>query len=172
MRRGAEEEFREFVEASGPDLTRLARLLVPRAHDADDLVQTALLRVWKAWDRVVAAADRMSYVRKILVNTAISQGRTRTASIALHSSPDAGSDDAQVVADHMFLVGALRTLAPRQRCAVVLRYYGDLDDAAIAEMLGCSASTVRSQIHRALAHLRVAERNPEPVRGPRLEESR
>jgi RNA polymerase sigma-70 factor (sigma-E family) len=158
MGRGAEEDFHIFVESSGSDLARLARLLVPHPDDAEDLLQASLLRVWRAWSRVAAATDRLSYVRRVMVNAAISRGRSRDRAVPLHPLPEHPASDAtEGVADRLALVQALRTLAPRQRCAVVLRYYCDLDDASIAEMLGCSASTVRSQIHRGLAHLRVAE---------------
>jgi hypothetical protein len=88
MGRGAEGNFHRFVEASGSDLARFTRLLVAHPDDADDLLQASLLRVWQAWDRVAAATDRMSYVRRIMVNAAITWGKKRDRAVPLHPLPE------------------------------------------------------------------------------------
>ena len=83
------------------------------------------------------------------------------------SAPSA-HDAYQQVDDRERLMEALRGLAPRQRAAVVLRYFCDLDDATIADLLNCSPATVRSQVSRALARLRITELNSVP-RSPRAD---
>lgn len=159
VRRDLDGAFHDFVVAEGPSLSRLARLLTPDPAAAQDLVQSALLRAWKSWSHVCSAEDRSAYVRRILVNAARTGWRRRwrmESPSGIVSEPSA-QDPYQRVDDRDQLLEALRALGPRQRAAVVLRYLCDLDDASIAELLGCSAATVRSQVSRALAHLRVAE---------------
>jgi RNA polymerase sigma-70 factor (sigma-E family) len=151
--------FHDFVVAEGPSLYRLALLLSEDSAGAQDLVQTALLRAWKSWPRMCAAENRAAYVRRILINSARTGWRRRwrmESPSGMISGPSAG-DGYQQVDDREQLVQALRELAPRQRVAVVLRYFCDLDDASIADLLGCSQVTVRSQVSRALARLRVTE---------------
>jgi RNA polymerase sigma-70 factor (sigma-E family) len=163
--------FHDFVVTEGPALYRLALLLSADQAAAHDLVQTTMLRTWKAWSRVSAADDQGAYVRRILVNAARSGWRRRwrhespTGSVA---APTSDSDGYQRVEDREQLVGVLRRLPPRQRAAVALRYLCDLEDKAIADMLGCSETTVRSQISRALAKLRITYPDPVP-RAPRPE---
>jgi RNA polymerase sigma-70 factor, ECF subfamily len=161
------QDFREFVLNSGPDLLRLARVLVSDPSAAEDLAQTTLLRAWRSWSRVQAADDVAAYVRRIMVNAATSGWRRRwrieSPTETIPSSPI--GDGYQRVDDHDQLIRALRELPARHRAAVVLRYFSDLDDSAIAGALGCSVSTVRSLISRALARLRVAEGFPAPHLG-------
>ena len=170
MRRDLDGAFNDFVNAEGPSLYRLARLLSGDSAAAEDLVQVTLLRAWKSWPRVSAAEDRAAYVRRILVNAARTGWRRRwrmESPSGIISAPSA--DDAyQQVDDRERLIEALRVLAPRQRAAVVLRYFCDLDDATIADLLGCSPATVRSQVSRALTQLRVTELNSAP-RSPRAD---
>jgi RNA polymerase sigma factor (sigma-70 family) len=93
-----------------------------------------------------------------MVNAAVSGWRRGwRAELAADPLPEApAADQYRAVADRDYLIRAVRELPPRQRAAVVLRYFSDLDDAEIADALGCSVSTVRSQISRALTSLRVA----------------
>ena len=158
MKGGADREFEAYVAAHAVDLVRLARRLSVDSVAADDLVQTTLLRVWRSWPRVQSATDQQAYVRRVMVNAATSGWRRRWR-MELPSDwlPERPSPDAQASVDHRDqLTRAMRQLPARQRAAVVLRYFVDLDDAAIAATLGCSVGTVRSQISRALTRLRVA----------------
>jgi RNA polymerase sigma-70 factor (sigma-E family) len=152
-------DFREFVVTSGPGLLRLARALASDPSAAEDLAQTTLLRAWRSWSRVQAADDVDAYVRRIMVNVATSgwRRRWRIESPTDAITPPQRCDGYQRVDDHDQLIRALRELPARYRTAVVLRYFVDLDDAAIADALECSVSTVRSLISRALSRLRVAE---------------
>jgi RNA polymerase sigma-70 factor (sigma-E family) len=162
--------FHDLVMTEGPSLYRLARLLSEDSAAAEDLVQVALLRTWKSWARVRAAEDRAAYVRRILVNAARTgwRRRWRVESPSGMISVPSAHDAYQQVDDRERLTEALRVLAPGQRAAVVLRYFCDLDDATIADLLGCSPATVRSQVSRALARLRITELNSVP-RSPRAD---
>jgi RNA polymerase sigma-70 factor (sigma-E family) len=168
VRRDLDGAFHDFVVSEGPSLYRLALLLSDDSASAEDLVQVALLRAWKAWPRVYAAGNRASYVRQILVNAARTgwrRGWRAESPGGMISAPPA-HDACQQIDDREQLIEALRGLAPGQRAAIVVRYFCDLDDATIAELLGCSRATVRSQVSRALAHLRVADLSPVPRSSP------
>jgi RNA polymerase sigma-70 factor (sigma-E family) len=158
MGKAAEREFHDFVVERSGALAGLARLLAADHDAAEDLLQVALLRAWRSWRRVRQAEAPEAYFRKIMVNAAVS-GWRRGWRAELPASPlpeVPAADQYSAVADRDYLIRAVRGLPPRQRAAVVLRYFSDLDDAEIADALGCSVSTVRSQISRALTSLRVA----------------
>lgn len=148
--------FEAYVTARGPSLLRFAAVLTGDPHGAQDLVQTALLKASGRWRRVSRLDHPDAYVRKVVVNTHLSASRRlwrgEVPTAALPEPPTAdvlgGVDDRDQV--RRLLAG----LGPRQRAVLVLRYYADLDDAAIADQLGVSPSTVRSQAARALASLR------------------
>jgi RNA polymerase sigma-70 factor (sigma-E family) len=148
--------FEEYVLTRGPALVRLARLLVADDDRADDLVQDVLAKAYPRWSRIARADDPDRYVRRMLVNARNSWWRRavrrREVSVAaLDSVPaDSGVDSA----DRDALWQLVAALPARQRDALVLRYYEDLDDAAIADILGCSAVTVRTHVMRGIAGLR------------------
>ncbi len=153
----AEREFRAFVHASSASLTRTAHLLMSDAHLAKDLLQTALASTALHWS---AAAERPdAYVRKTLYHQAISwwRWRRRRPESLLETVPEPirfsdPSDDA----DRRVVVrAALAKLTPKQRAVLILRYFDDLPEREVAEILGCSVGTVKSQTRHALARLRV-----------------
>ena len=158
VRRADEEDFHEFVVASVGDLSRLARMLATDPHAGEDLLQSTLLKAWSAWPRVRRAENPRAYVRRVMVNTAAKSRRRRwQGEIPTQALPEITTSDATgTVEDRRALVAAVRGLPPRQRAAVVLRYFVDLSDEEIAESLGCSVATVRSQISRALSTMRVS----------------
>jgi RNA polymerase sigma-70 factor (sigma-E family) len=149
-----DESFREYVLARRNTLLREAYLLVGDVHLAEDLVQTTLAKAYVAWRRVTASKSPDAYVRRILINTNISRARRRGASelptTSLPDSPALSQDRAE----RIDLLRALETLPRRQRAAVVLRYWADLPEAEVADIMGCSVGTVRSQAFRGLAKLR------------------
>jgi RNA polymerase sigma-70 factor (sigma-E family) len=156
--------FEEYVQQRGQALVRLACLLVGHRQLAEDLVQEVLARAYVRWDRIIRAERPDLYLRRMLINAHISWWRRRSSheSVGL-PVPDeaaAGSLDTEV-AERDALWRLIQTLPKRQRAAVVLRYYEDLDDSAIAEILDCSPVTVRTHVMRALAALR--ERLAEPA---------
>jgi RNA polymerase sigma-70 factor (sigma-E family) len=157
-RSGAPAGFADFVAARSPRLLRSAYLLTHDWGHAEDLLQTALTRAWEAWGRV--EGDPEPYVRRILVNTYSSWWRRRwTGEHPTGRLPEpAVSPDPGAVLDERDRVWqALRALPRRQRAVLVLRYFEDLSDADIADVLGCSVGTVKSQASRALAKLRLDE---------------
>lgn len=154
----AEVDFDEWVSARIPALLRFAHLVAGDRANADDIVQEALTGVYQRWDRISQVHDLDAYVRRMIINENVSSWRRwgrRQSPVAEVRHPGPASDLADSVtrADAVWRVTS--ALPRRQRAAVVLRFYEDRTDREIAEILGCAESTVRSQIHRALAALRV-----------------
>jgi RNA polymerase sigma-70 factor (sigma-E family) len=148
-----DESFRRFVVEQRRSLLRSAYLLTGDRGHAEDLVQTALLKTYRHWDRVAGRGDPTAYVHRVLVTTSTSWWR-RLASTeqVIASVPDRAADPGWEHDDE--LVRALRDLPPRMRAVVVLRFYEDLSEAQTAEVLGCSVGTVKTQSSRAMARLR------------------
>jgi RNA polymerase sigma-70 factor (sigma-E family) len=157
--------FEEYVRQRGPALVRLAVLLVGHRQLAEDLVQEVLARAYARWDRVVRADHPDLYLRRMLVNAHTSWWRRRSSHemVGLPDREEAGlgAIDTEIV-ERDALWRVICTLPRRQRAVVVLRYYEDLDDVAIAEILDCSPVTVRTHVMRALGTLRerLAEHRP------------
>jgi len=149
--------FEEYVLSRGPALVRLARLLVSDDHRAEDLVQDVLAKAYPKWSRISRIDHPDRYLRRMLVNARNSWLRRRVNhEVAVSDVVDrARADDvggAAAERDAMWRLVA--GLPPRQRAVLVLRFYEDLDDVAIAEILGCSTVTVRTHAMRALSSLR------------------
>jgi RNA polymerase sigma-70 factor (sigma-E family) len=153
------EQFEEFMTSRWPGLVRLAFGLTGDRWLAEDLAQTALASAYASWWRVRRADDPDAYVRRILINASKSRLRRRRVNEqpAATAREAAVSDPTASVDERSALLGALQELPPRQRAVIVLRYLEDLTDAQAGALLGCSASTVRSQAARALAKLRSSE---------------
>lgn len=154
----AESDFTRYVEARTAPLLRLAYLVTGDAHAAEDLVQETLLRAHRRWDRVSRAGSPDAYVRRILINQHHSW-RRRRASTELSVAPaglraDAAVDSQERLAARDQAWRLLHELPAQQRAVLVLRYYEDLRDADIADILGCAQGTVRSLAARAFAALR------------------
>ena len=149
--------FEEYVAVRGAALVRFAILLTGDVHRAEDLVQDALAKAYLRW-RSIRRADRPDvYVRRLLVNASRSWWRRRTnrelpvERTAERPAPgDLGAESAERDAMRRLIA----TLPHRQRAVLVLRYYEDLDDATIAEILDCTLTTVRTHAYRALNTLR------------------
>ncbi|WP_345712279.1 SigE family RNA polymerase sigma factor [Kineococcus glutinatus] len=148
-----------FVAAQGPALVRLARALLRDPHRAEDVVQDVLARAVLRWGSIERADDPVAYVKRMVVNASISSTRLafrRTERAADPAAlPETGvPDGAAAHAERDLLLRLLRRLPDKQRSALVLRHYEGLPDEEIAELLGCSRATVRSNAHRGLATLR------------------
>ena len=146
--------FAEFVLARQAALLRTAYLLTGHPQDAEDLVQTTLVKVVPQWRRI--ADNPEPYVRRVLVNENVSRWRRRRW--REHSTdvvPEQLADDPDV-AELVVVRAALAALAPRQRAVLVLRYYEGLSEAEIAATLGIAPGTVKSQFRDGLAKLRQA----------------
>lgn len=149
--------FDELVTSSERRLLRLALMLSGGVHSAEDLVQTVLGRAHRRWDQIGALDQPDAYLSKMVVNEFLSWRRLRrNQELPLGDLPDAPAGD-DLGTRHAQRDAAWRLLArlPRQQRAVlVLRFYEDLPDDEIAEILGCSQVTVRSNASRGLATLR------------------
>lgn len=150
--------FEDYVTEQGNSLLRLAYVLTGDGYLAEDLTQTALADAYRHWQRIETARHPNAYVRRMLVNAHLSWHRRRSSTerpsdLTAHT-PKTEADPADTIASRDQTRQLLATLAPRARTVLVLRYYADLDDAAIAEAMGVSASAVRATASRALATLR------------------
>ena len=151
---GVVEDFEEFVTAALPELLRFGVVLTGDRHRADDLVQTALVKTMRRW----SAIDRgqpMAYVRRVMVTTQLTWWRRARRETGMPEGLDVvdpRSTDAYD--DQHVLAAALRALPPRQRAVIVLRYYAGYSEAEIAETLGCSPGTVKSQASKAMHTMR------------------
>lgn len=151
----SEEEFTEFVSAALPRLLRFGHVLTGDPATAEDLVQTALTRSWRAW-RLRSIDDPQAYVRKVMVNSYASWYRRKARLETATANPAQGvviNDQALRVDDRDAVWRALLTLPPKQRTVIVLRYYEELTEVEIAAVMGTTAGTVKSQAARALRHL-------------------
>lgn len=146
--------FEEYVLTRGPALVRLARLLTADDQVADDLVQEVLAKAYVRWGRIARADYPDRYVRRMLVNARNSWWRRAVnREVSVPAVRDAAVADADH-GDRDALWRLVRALPERQRAVLVLRFYEDLDDTEIADILGCSPVTVRTHAMRGLAALR------------------
>lgn len=157
MSKAQHEEFRDYVAARGRALLRAAMLLTSDRAEAEDLLQSALAKTYLAWDRINDRGAVDGYVRRAMVNTQISWWRRRKLEVyPTDELPDLPVDDHTLRSElHDALGRALDKLPKRQRLAVMLRYYEDMSEAEIADILGISVGTVKSTVSRAMAKLRV-----------------
>lgn len=151
------EDFDEFVAARGRALLRLALMLTGERYAAEDLVQTALAKAFRHWGRVQKADSPEAYVRRIVVREHLTWRRRKSSSEVPSADVDpsltaSDASDERAARDAAWQL--LARLPKAQRTVLVLRYYLDLSDESIASLLGCTASTVRSNAARGLAALR------------------
>jgi RNA polymerase sigma-70 factor (sigma-E family) len=148
-------EFDRFVGDNSDVLLRTAYLIVGDLQEAEDLVQETLFKVASRWPRVSRMDNPLAYARRILVNLASrgSSKRSRNrAELAATPPAETAARAAQLEIDDR-LFNALAALPPRQRAALVLRYFVDLSEAEVAAALGCSVGTVKSSTSRGLKRL-------------------
>ncbi|MEV6103202.1 SigE family RNA polymerase sigma factor [Streptomyces sp. NPDC051940] len=157
MRSEDEAHFQEFVRARWPRLVRTAYLLTGDVHDAEDLAQMALAKAYRSWPRVRRSDNVDAYVRRMLVSCNSDRFRKRRVRERLTDIPPDGparQDTESRTEERQLLMAALAELPPRQRAVVVLRYWDDYSEGEVAEILGCSPGTVKSQAAKGLARLR------------------
>lgn len=149
-----EPAFRAFVEANGATLLHAARLLTGDHHRGEDLVQTALTRVYLKWDRIDAP---LAYARKALVTAHIDSTRRKWwGERPTETLPEVPVADTTTGADERDELRRMLTgLSAKERAVIVLRYYCDLPEQETAQTLGMPVGTVKSTCSRALARLRV-----------------
>jgi RNA polymerase sigma-70 factor (sigma-E family) len=136
-------------------LVRLAYLLLDDLPASEEAVQDAFVQLHQSWGRVTDPAKRVSYLRSIVMNGARSGLRRRGRRLVLVRPEPAESAEAGALRseNQREVLAALRKLPDRQRDCLVLRYYLDLSEAAIAETLGISAGSVKTHTHRGMAAL-------------------
>jgi RNA polymerase sigma-70 factor (sigma-E family) len=163
MSKHDEEAFRAFAWGQRPILRRTAYLLCGDWHQADDLVQTTLVKLYVAWKRVHGGDNPVAYTRQILTRCYLDERRRpwRRESPADQlidlAAPPVPADE------RLDLRAALAMLPARQRATIVLRFFADASVAETAHALDCSEGTVKSQTARALATLRERLGDPELV---------
>lgn len=159
--RSENERFHGFADRSTRPLTRLAYLLCGDQHLANDLVQNCLIRLYQAWPKVADKDTADAYARKVLLRCWLNERRRpwRRAEARDGEVPDRPAPETDITRDvHLKEVfrDALAQLPPRQRAAVVLRYWAQHSVTETAAILRCSEGNVKSQSARGLAALRTA----------------
>nr|WP_062334853.1 SigE family RNA polymerase sigma factor [Herbidospora sakaeratensis] len=147
------EGFREFLRARQMALMRTSFLLCGDAHQAEEMLQSVLVKVAVNW-RGIARDNPEAYVRRALVNEHISWWRRQRRNLTFTGPPRTGRDPGDESVSRIVLWQALARLTPRQRAVLVLRFYEDLSVQEAADLLGCSPGTVKSQTSHALGRLR------------------
>jgi RNA polymerase sigma-70 factor (sigma-E family) len=150
-------EFDEFVTTRGPRLRRTAYVVVRDWQLAEDVVQSALIKVYLAWPRLRRRDALDAYARRAVVNTAISQVRRPRRELVTDVVPETPVEDRRP--DHD-LVQLLADLSPAQRAVIALRFLEDQSVAAVADLLGISEGTVKSHTFRGLQALRHTTTDP------------
>jgi RNA polymerase sigma-70 factor (sigma-E family) len=156
-RPGRDEEFAAYYAARGAAMRGTAYLLCGDWHLAEDLTQTAFAKLYLAWSRISRREAIDAYVRRVIVRAFLDE-RRRPWRRERVTAPDGGAfeqsrNDPEVV-ERLAIQAALAAVPPRQRATLVLRYWADLSVEETAQVLGCSAGTVKSQTARGLATLR------------------
>ncbi len=152
-------EFSAWMTARQPALLRTAYLLTGDHHSAEDLVQTTLAKVYLSWAKVERREAIDGYARRIMVNenNSIWRRAWKKREVAVDVVPDRQAhEDRYDEGQGSALWEFVQTLPRKQRAVIVLRYYEGLSEAEIADVLGISTGTVKSQASRALATLRAA----------------
>lgn len=152
------DDYENFARAQLPRLLRYATMLTGEREQAADLVQDVLVKVYRRWSRISDADHPDRYVLRMITNGYLSWRRSRSARVIAAGDdlpeelrPDDFASD-HALRDDMWQ--RLARLPRRQRAVVVLRYYEQLADAEIADLLGCAQATVRAHAHKALTTLR------------------
>jgi RNA polymerase sigma-70 factor (sigma-E family) len=150
-------DYENFVRAQLPRLLRYATMLTGEREQAADLVQDVLVKVYRRWSRISDADHPDRYVFRMVTNGYLSWRHSKSARLIVAGDlPDEVRPD-DFASDHALredMWQRLARLPRRQRAVVVLRYYEQLADSEIADLLGCAQATVRAHAHRALTTLR------------------
>jgi RNA polymerase sigma-70 factor (sigma-E family) len=157
VRTDADEALTALYLKHYTSLVRLAALLLDDRGLSEEVVQDAYIKMHGAWHRLDDPERALAYLRQTVVNLARSRMRRRLVAIkhAPKPMPDAPSAEHGAMAgvERAEVMAGLRSLPPRQREAIVLRYYGDLSETEIATAMGCSNGAVKSHIHRGMSAL-------------------
>jgi RNA polymerase sigma-70 factor (sigma-E family) len=164
-------DFAWFMHDRQQPLLRFAMVLTGDARLAEDIVCDVLSRAWEKWARISAIEEPNAYLRRMIVNDFLSW-RRRIQRTSPHSdlidlldqTPDGSPDHATAHAERDALVAELAQLPRKQQVALALRFYEGMSDVQIGHLMGCQPGTVRSNIARGLANLRIRLGSDTPVR--------
>jgi RNA polymerase sigma-70 factor (sigma-E family) len=156
-----DERFSAFVREHTAALLKTSYLLTRNSVDAEELVQDTLVWLYPRWNQVEAAERQLAYVRKAAVNRFLA-GRRRMSATEVHFDPSlerfsdtpVPRDQTAEIDERLAMWHELGELSERQRAAIVLRFFHDLPDDEVAQVLDCRVGTVRSLISRSLNVLR------------------
>lgn len=155
MNAAEEDAYREYVTARMDRLRRAAYLMSHDWHTADDLVAVTIDKLYRYWRRARTAANIDAYAHRVLANTWLDERRRPwRREVVTDRVPEQAMVDSYAEDGGRPLLHLLRTLTPRRRAAIVLRFYSDLTIEETADALGCSTGTVKSLTSRGLADLR------------------
>jgi RNA polymerase sigma-70 factor (sigma-E family) len=156
MPSGSDSDYLAYVNARVPALRRTAYALCGDSHEADDLVQETLTKLYARWSRAAKADNVDAYVHTMLARVFIDSRRRGWWKVRLvgSSAPDAETAMSGSPEDRTVVRGALDRLPPRQQAVLVLRYLCDQPIREVARLLGCTEGTVKSQTSHGLARLR------------------
>jgi RNA polymerase sigma-70 factor (sigma-E family) len=151
-----DEGFAAYFASRSSAMRGTAFLLCGDWHRAEDLVQTAFVKLYRAWHRIAEHQKLDAYTRRVLVRTFLDEARR---GFFHREQPTAEHTDRPVpptvgVEDRIVLLRALAEVPPRQRAALVLRFWEDLSIEDTAKAMGCTAGTVKSQVARGLDAMR------------------
>ncbi|MBA0053834.1 SigE family RNA polymerase sigma factor [Streptomyces sp. AJS327] len=150
-------DFEEYVRTRHDVLLRSARRLISDPVDAQDLLQTALVRTYGHWDGIADKSLADAYLRRVMINTRTEWWRSRRLQeVPTENLPEVDSveDGAEQRANRALLMEVLTVLAPKQRSVVILRHWEQMSTEETARALGMSPGTVKSTLHRSLARMR------------------
>jgi RNA polymerase sigma-70 factor (sigma-E family) len=149
-----DDDYVEYVTARLPALHRLAYVLTGDSHRAGDLVQQTITTLYAKWPRARRVEHRDRYVRSMLVNTFIDERRLAWARVRLFAEPPERTAPEPDREERTAVRQALARVPRRQQAVLVLRFFYDLPVAEVAEILGVSTGTVKSQTAHGLTALR------------------
>jgi RNA polymerase sigma-70 factor (sigma-E family) len=156
------QEFEAFVTETADPLFRSGYLMTANVAETEDLLQETFLRVARHWNRVRSMEHPLAYARRVLINLALDgavardrRGQELRNSDGAAQVVDQGSlRQLSGIDDQAEFQWALTALPPRQRAVLILRYWDDLSEREVAEILRCPIGTVKSTISRAVTELR------------------
>ena len=156
MADGSDSEYVAYVHGRATALRRTAYLLCGDAHQADDLVQETITKLYARWARLGGVENLDGYVHAILVRTFLDEKRRGWWKVRLGAPPEPPAPAAAHpdVEERTVLRAALSKVPPRQQAVLVLRFLCDQPVSDVARALGCSEGTVKSQTAHGLAALR------------------
>ncbi|MEV6299238.1 SigE family RNA polymerase sigma factor [Actinoplanes sp. NPDC051861] len=165
---GSDEQYLAYVSGRLGALRRFAYLLCGDGHQADDLVQEAITKLYARWARISRVDNVDAYVHTMIVRTFLDEKRRGWWRVGLFgTAPEQQAPERAGIEDRTVVRAALSQIPPRQQAVLVLRFLCDKPIAEVAEILGCSPGTVKSQTSHGLETLRrlLGYRIPSTARG-------